>query len=480
MAEKAAGEKPTRIGTASGAPESPTTARELDFDDDIDAPAAAAATATATAHDTMASPPPPSKSPKPAVRFSDEATEIPPTKPPRPVNTQQQAETTLIEAFPGIDAKVVKAVLVASGGKVEPAFNALLSMSDPDFKGEEAPPPQPPRPAQQQQQQQQQPQPRQPRSQVEQDEIYARQLAEHYQSGFTQPYGQRSRSNQPEPHQRRETGLKPNELYDDREHSFFDDDLPEIRKNIEQGFRETQTKVKSWITDFTKTLAGEPDEYDQYGNPVAPQGSSSHHQPPQQRQNFGPSQSDQMYGIRKSAEQRRSADRERYDMDNRVLGDDFEALELHDDEGLFMAHKHRQHTVNPGPAPAKPNRPLANPNLFKPTPVSPPQSGPVDEVDALYRNPSPNNNAQGKAGGGKKWQPLTSVAPHPEPDDHDPFSLGDSDEEDAKVKDIKAEDTERLKKAAEGKEGVETGVLTEADKSGHNDAAAEALLKNAK
>ena len=52
--------------------------------------------------------------------------EAPPTKPPRPLSPQQQAENTLIEAFPSIDAKVVKAVLSASGGKVEPAFNALL------------------------------------------------------------------------------------------------------------------------------------------------------------------------------------------------------------------------------------------------------------------------------------------------------------------------------------------------------------------
>lgn len=138
----------------------------------------------------------------------------------------------------------------------------------------------------------------------------------------------------------------------------------------------------------------------------------------------------------------------------------------------------------PAPAQHRPNRPLANPDLFKPTPVSPPQSGPVDEVDALYRNPSPNNqtsNTQGKSGG-KKWQPLTSVAPHPEPDEHDPFSLGDSDEEEAKAKDIKAEDTERLKKAAESKEGA-PGELSPAGRSGsvgQKDAAAEALLKEAK
>ena len=62
------------------------------------------------------------------MRFNEEATEIPPQKPPRPVDPQVQAQNTLIEAFPGVDPNVVKAVLVASGGKVEPAFNALLSM----------------------------------------------------------------------------------------------------------------------------------------------------------------------------------------------------------------------------------------------------------------------------------------------------------------------------------------------------------------
>jgi hypothetical protein len=51
-----------------------------------------------------------------------------PPKPPRPLSAQQQAENTLKEAFPSIDVAVVKAVLIASGGRVEPAFNALLGM----------------------------------------------------------------------------------------------------------------------------------------------------------------------------------------------------------------------------------------------------------------------------------------------------------------------------------------------------------------
>jgi hypothetical protein len=118
------------------------------------------------------------------------------------------------------------------------------------------------------------------------------------------------------------------------------DDLPEIRKNIEQGFKETQKTVSNWINNFAKKLDGEPDQYDQYGNPVPQQhhiGRSSS----QQRQNFGPSQSEQLYGIRKSAEQsRRSADHNRYDADNRVLGDDFAQLELRDNEGMQLRPSH--------------------------------------------------------------------------------------------------------------------------------------------
>ncbi|CAG5162082.1 uncharacterized protein ALTATR162_LOCUS6156 [Alternaria atra] len=429
MSEKTSTEKP---------PESPTTARELDFDDDND-------TSAISTQDRAKSPSPASKSPKPGVRFNEEATEIPPQKPPRPVDPQVQAQNTLIEAFPDVDPNIVKAVLVASGGKVEPAFNALLSMSDPNFKAEEAPPPQPPRP--------------QPRSQLEQDEIYARQLAQHYQSqggpegqgGYaSRGQGQRQRPGEP-----------------DREHSFFDDDLPEIRKNIEQGFKETQKTVTNWISNFTKKLdGGEMEEYDRYGNVQY----TGRQPPPQQRQNFGPSQSEQMYGIRKSAEQRRSADHNRYDADNRVIGDDFAKLALRDNEGRGQRSSSRPH---------------ANPDLFKPTPVSPPQSGPVDEVDALYRNPSPNNQGSQSKSSGKKWQPLTSVAPNPEPDDHDPFSLGDSDDEekDLKKQDTNPDDTERLKNAAQNSEGPTTGKLKPAERSGsvsQKDATMEALLKEAK
>ena len=94
-------------------------------------------------------------------------------------------------------------------------------MSDPDSQREPTPPPQPPRPitastrpaATRQ-------------SQLEADELYARRLAQQYNDPST--YGGAPRSqprayrDPPLPKPNKQAGLKPNELYDDREHSFLD------------------------------------------------------------------------------------------------------------------------------------------------------------------------------------------------------------------------------------------------------------------
>lgn len=143
------------------------------------------------------------------------------------MSPRQQAEVTLIEAFPSIDAKVVKAVLTASGGQVEPAFNALLGkqipfsdnelqltvgnsgMSDPDFQAE-TPPPKPPRPTAAQRQ-------------LAQDEQYARQLASQYQERTDR---QGSRGPPQQQQQQQQSRRAPGEK-DYREYNFFDGMLPD-------------------------------------------------------------------------------------------------------------------------------------------------------------------------------------------------------------------------------------------------------------
>ncbi|KAJ5939427.1 hypothetical protein N7466_002561 [Penicillium verhagenii] len=337
--------------------ESPTTARPLDFDDEPQE-------SGVTAANNIPSQPTATESPPAA-----------PPKPPRPMSPKQHAENTLKEAFPTIDAGVVKAVLTASNWNVERAFNALLGMTDPTAQEDMAPPPKPPRPTQSATST--------ARSQLESDEQYARQLAEHYNSS-----GRRGQApgwqNDPRYHQPRGS-----EDSDEKEYSFFDDDLPVIRDNLRKGFLETQSKVNSWVTSFKKRLDG--DDLDEEPN--------QNREPPA---SFGrPRRSGDMA--------RRSGDRERYDADPQVFGDDFSALELRDSEA----------------PPPRPPRPLGATNLKKTSSPSPDrrkvsfQDGPATEID------TGRSSTGGKS---SKWQPLANVEPSPVAE-NDPFSLGDSDDE---------------------------------------------------
>lgn len=210
---------------------------------------------------------------------------------------------------------------------------------------------------------------------------------------------------------------------------------------------------------------------------------------PPRRQNFGSSQSEQMYGIRRSAEMgsRKSTDKERYDADPHVLDDDFTALELRDEEGNHSSSDFilQLLTLVAASSPRHSSRPLDNPDLFK-TNFSPPQSGPVDEVDAADRR-NQRDASSGSASKAAKWQPLTSVAPNPESEENDPFSLGDSDDEkeskDSKGKDVREADSARLKQAARssisGDAGEPPKELKASERSGsvsHIDKDAEAIL----
>ena len=241
---------------------------------------------------------------------SDEA---PPPKPPRPLTEAQKNQQMLKEAFPSIDDAVIKAVLSASGGRIDAAFNALLEMTDPDAANRDVPPPQPPRPvveavgATSTEQ-----------SQLEADELYARQLAEHYEnvgayeartSNRSHPSGGRGRGEIPRG--RQQTGLGPHDDPDDREHSFLDDDLPVIKESLRKGFVETQSKVNTWFTNLKKKIDEQFDEEDE------------HH-----RQN----QASNAFLGRPTREQaRRSADYDRYDADPELLSDDFAGMKFHSD-----------------------------------------------------------------------------------------------------------------------------------------------------
>jgi hypothetical protein len=263
-----------------------------------DAPAAKATNTTGAAPAAAAA-----AAPAVAAAAPSAGDEAPPPQPPRPATQAQKNEQILKEAFPSIEPSVIKAVLVASGGQVDPAFNALLGMSDPDAVQnepavQEAPPPHPPRPTGQT-----------PMTQMEADELYARQLAQHYDN--VGAYEARTQNRSPgQPYRRQTTGLMPNEEYD-REHSFIDDELPIIRENLRKGFVETQTKVNSWFTNLKKRIDGEYDSEEDESQP-----SKHNAQGPSRRTGDGT---------------RRSTDYDRYDADPQVLSDDFAGIRLNPD-----------------------------------------------------------------------------------------------------------------------------------------------------
>ncbi len=104
----------------------------------------------------------------------------------------------------------------------------------------------------------------------------------------------------------------------------------------------------------------------------------------------------------------------------------------------------------PGPPPKKPQRPLANPDLFKSSPPAPGgrkvsfQNGPPDEIDDLYSGSSNNPRQQVSNSKSSKWQPLSAVEPSTVAE-NDPFSLGDSDDDkETRIKENKSDDAERL------------------------------------
>ncbi|KAF5017228.1 hypothetical protein F66182_10870 [Fusarium sp. NRRL 66182] len=386
--------------TAESAPESPTTVRPLDMDDDDVQESGVLGddgnNMTSTATNTSQTP----------------TNETAPPKPPRPVSETQKNETILKEAFPSVELTVIKAVLRASGGRAEPAFNALLEMTDPDAAQNEphddVPPPQPPRP-----------QNRTQMSQMEADERYARQLAEHYDN--VGAYESRTANRgfndgRPRQSQQRQPGQE--EWDDGREHSFLDDDLPVIRENLRKGFFETQTKVNGWITNLKKKIEEGFDESEEQnqreGQPFRRPGESS----------------------------RRSGDYDRYDADPQVLSDDFAGMKFASD-GTPV------------------ERPMANTGMYKPPPPSTsPKPGngrrvgfkeETEEINMYDSSPRvpPKDATPASGTRGSKWQPMSAVEPSPIAE-NDPFSLGDSEDEretHQKSKEDKSDDHERLKKA---------------------------------
>lgn len=210
--------------------------------------------------------------PLPARKKTNEIPEPPKTPLENPILTQ------LKEAFPNVDEKYVKAVIIASCGALDPAFNALLFLSDPESGADIELPTQP--------LQQKAPELplRRKQTQVEQDELLARQLDEEFNKNRHQhrernPARQISaqerearRQRIRERHRRNQQPLSPQEereLYGDDEDSwaqFMEKELPELKEKANRSIQETATKLNGWLSGFRKNIVGEYPEQSERQN----------------------------------------------------------------------------------------------------------------------------------------------------------------------------------------------------------------------
>jgi CUE domain len=254
------------------------------------------------------------------------ATDVPPTPPPkpkRPLSPFDEACVTLKEAFPDGDDNVIRAVIVASSGHIESAFNGMLALSDPSIKpdfsagaagarGTRGPAPVAAGGRQ--------------RSQIEEDEALARKLAQQFESGNERSSFSSSRRVRPSGYSGRYDDTRPAEP----ERSFFDDDLPEIKDNLQRGFQETRSKVSGWVTNMRKKW---DQEDDQYGDDNKRGDRSG-------------------YGYDRAGR----APTNYYDRDPAEMTDDFQGISLRDEDGPRRGSRDAPR----GPPPPKPPRPVMN------------------------------------------------------------------------------------------------------------------------
>ena len=166
-----------------------------------------------------------------------------PPPPPRPISPVTQITKDLKDAFPNIEDKYITAVLVASEGKLDPAFNALLYISDPTFKPDipvpsaSAGPPPPPKG-------------------LTDDEKLARKLQKEFEREDRRQRAARDarRKGRPVPPRPQDSDESP-------------DEFGQIKETFTQGFEEARSTLNGWVSGLTRKFQ-EPN--DQSGTNQSP------------------------------------------------------------------------------------------------------------------------------------------------------------------------------------------------------------------
>jgi len=270
-----------------------------------------------------------------------------PLQPPRPVDAITRVTNELKEAFPNIEEKIITAVLIASQGVVDPAFNALLYISDPSFKPEI-------------------PEPKEAviggsvggsnvaptisagSKGLTEDELLARRLQKEFEK---EDEARRHRRADREKRKQRKEFRDPNEF------DNSPDEFDQIKQTFSQGLEEAKTTLNGWVSGFAKRFDGE--------------GGAQ-----QQNQKQNPKLFGALGGSSFGNENTRKSSK--FDEDPEIISHDFHnRISLHDNDNEE--------------SPAMPKRPLADLNKKLPQ--------------------EPQSDTPTSVPGSKKWQPLDSDVP---------------------------------------------------------------------
>ncbi|SCU93013.1 LAMI_0E12904g1_1 [Lachancea mirantina] len=187
-----------------------------------------------------------------------------------PEHDENPVLSQLKDAFPSTDVKYVKAVLIASEGRLDPAFSALLFLSDPSVEAEIPIPAAAAAPGATESRGSSR-----RLTQLEQDEQLARSLDEQFNKdrrrGGTGRTGEAERQARERRIRRREQAYEARRATqedldgarldgdDDFLSQFVDKDLPELKERVGRQVQETSKRVNEWFTGIRRTWTQEGD-----------------------------------------------------------------------------------------------------------------------------------------------------------------------------------------------------------------------------
>ncbi|KAL7663157.1 CUE domain-containing protein [[Candida] zeylanoides] len=263
----------------------------------------------------------------PQVPAKDEAgsDDDAPPPPARPLSPTTRALGELKEAFPTIEEKYRTAVLIASSGQLEPAFNALLYLSDPTSKPEiPAASGQPPAGAA-------------VPSTLTEDEKLARRLQQEFEREERQRRHRHRKRESPRP--------VPVDDYDSG------DEFGQIKETFTQGLEEARTTLNGWVSGLAKKFSPEEDQ----GYPERPQRPHAQHRSSEPhardaRDAPASNQNPKLFGALGGSSYARKTSR--FDEDPVILSNDFDSrisLNDNDNEAVPPLPRRKSQLAQPQP-----------------------------------------------------------------------------------------------------------------------------------